>query len=276
MKSCAADYFCRVCRGAVICSLVITTSSNAQQQQLQPQRAARPAPIPVVPFRGRYCASLGPRGWFVAAENAQRVAFGADFSSADGKATAGYSIFGAGSLNPLPGHQTPDLAVAANLSGGGKIPTRFGTKQQLGPNVFLVSYQTASYEGIAFYQVIPAGRGGYMVVMRTAVAAAGLWGMRGAEASAVARALRCQVPNVPAAPDPPALAAKQKHSGDSGGEGDSLYNQWLDKEYYHNPLTGENFWVSPSHDWVKDGPEGDGYYAQHGNALVKLESGYAQ
>jgi hypothetical protein len=251
-------------------AVLLPVAMNAGQQG-----AARPAPIAVVPFRGQYCGSVGPRGWFVRAENAQRVAFGADFTSGDGKVSAGYSIFAAGSLNTVPGFENPDRAVAANLTGMGSIPTRFGNKQQIGPNVYLISYQTASYEGMAFYQVIATGRGGYMVVMRTAVTAPGQWKWRGAEASAVARSLRCQAPNVPAAPDPPALNAKKKKTADDG-ESDSLYNQWLDKEYYHNPQTGENFWVSPSQDWVKDGPEGEGYYAQHGNSMIKLESGYSQ
>ncbi len=254
--------------------LILMTATSLRSQQ--PGVSSRPAPVAVVPFRGQYCGSLGPRGWFVRAENAQRVAFGADLTSGDGKASAGYSIFSAGTLNVVPGNETPDRAVAANLTGMGRIPTRFGNKQQLGPNVFLIYFQNASYEGVGFYQVIPTGGGGYMIVLRTAVTATGAWRWRGSEASAVARAMRCQVPNVPAAPDPPALNAKIKRKDDGSGESDSQYNQWLEKEYYHNPATGENFWVSPSQDWVKDGPQGEGYYAQHGNSMIKLESGYSQ
>ena len=273
-KGAASNLFRQACKGAVVFSVLTAASLNGEERQ---GTASRPAPIAVVPFHGQYCGSVGPRGWVVLAENAQRVAFGADFSSADGKASAGYSVFAAGTLNTLPGNETPDRAVVRTLTQMGTIPTRFGNRQQLGPNVFLISYQTAAYEGMAFYQAFPAGRGGYMVVLRTAVTNAGGWRSRGSEASAVARSLRCQVPNVPAAPDPPSLNAKAKRGGENGGgEEDSLYNQWLDKEYYHNPQTGENFWVSPSHDWVKNGPEGDGYYAQHGNSIIKLESGYSQ
>ena len=273
-KGAASNLFRQACRVAVVFSSLTAATLNGQGRQ---GAASRPAPIAVVPFRGQYCASVGPRGWFVLAENAQRVAFGADFRSVDGKASAGYSIFAAGTLNTVPGNETPDRAVANTLTQMGTVPSRFGTRQQLGPYVFLISYQTATYEGMAFYQVIPTGGGGYMVVLRTAVTSAGAWRWRGSEASAVARSLRCQVPNVPAAPDPPGLNSKPKRGGTSGdGQEDSLYNQWLDKEYYHNPQTGENFWVSPSQDWVKSGPEGDGYYAQQGNTMRKLESGYSQ
>ena len=114
-----------------------------------------------------------------------------------------------------------------------------------------------------------------MIVLRTAGSLPGLWERRGAEAMAVARSLHCQVPYVPPAPDPPSLNAKPKRSS-KGGDDDTLYNQWLEKEYYHNSATGENYWVSPSQDWVKNGPEGPGYYAPYGNTIVKLDPGYSQ
>ncbi len=205
------------------------------------------------------------------AENPQRVAFGADFSSADNKATAAYAIFPAGSINTLPGNETPERAVATWLTQMGTVRIRFGQRQQVAPNIFFISYEAAAFQGAAYYQVFPAGRGGYMVLMRTANTRLGAWQSRGAEASAAARSAHCQVPNVPTAADPPSLNAKVK-----SGEGDSLYNRWLEKEYYHNSETGENFWVSPSQDWNANGPSGAGYYAPHGNGLVKLEPGYSR
>jgi hypothetical protein len=247
--------------------------------QTRPAAGGRSAPVRVQPFRGQYCRSLGPPGWAVIAENPQRVAFGADLVSADGLAYAGYSIFSTGQMS-VQGFETPDRGVATQLTSFGSIRTRFGNRQQIGRNVFLVEYQTPANHGVAFYQVIPAGSAGYMVVMRTAGTGTGpgLWERRGPEAMAVARSLRCQVPNVPPAPEPPALNAKRS-SGRSGGdveESNTLYNRWLDMEYYHNSATGENFWVSPSHDYSRDGPDGPGYYAKHGNAIVKLDPGYAQ
>jgi hypothetical protein len=239
--------------------------------------APRPRPVSVAGFRGQYCMSMGPRGWAVVAENPQRVSFGADMLSGDGKAAAGYAIFGAGTMAPMPGFDTPDRAVATNLSRLGQIRVQFGQRQQIDRNVFTLPYRTVDTEGLAYYQVIPAQRGGYMVVLRTAYTALGFWQQRGPEASAVARSLRCNVPSMPPAPDPPSLNSKPApKAGGEEGESDSLYNQWLDKEYFHNPVSGENFWVSPSTDYQQSGPQGPGYYAQHGNDIIKLQSGYSQ
>lgn len=237
--------------------------------------APRSAPMPVAGFRGQYCYSMGPRGWAVIAENPQRVAFGADFLSGDGKAAASYGIFGTGSLNPMPGFENPDRAVMASVTLNGSRPARYGRKQQLAANVFVIPFQTAQTEGMAFWQVIPTQMNGYMVVLRTAYTATGYWRSRGAEASAVVRSLRCNVPSMPPAADPPGLNhAPEGKKPD--GEQDSEYNVWLDREYYHNAQSGENYWVSPSQDWDQNGKEGPGYYAKYGNDIVKLQSGYAQ
>jgi hypothetical protein len=236
-------------------------------------RSARPHPTEVVPFHGQYCASVGPQGWRVVAENPQRSAFGADFSAADGKAQGGYQIFPGGALNPLPGAQTPEGAVAITLSGFGAQQVRFGQRHQLERNVYEVFYTAQQAEGVAYYQVIPEPQG-FMIVLRIAYTYLGGWGQRGAEASAVMRSLRCNVPYVPPPADPPSLNSKRAAS--QAGDGDSQYNTWLEKEYYHDPQTGENYWVSPSEDWDQNGPEGPGYYARRGNQEVKLQPGYAQ
>ena len=261
-----------------IAALFAFCLASIAMAQLRMAPSARPAPTTVKPFHGQYCASVGPPGWAVIAENPQRVAFGADLMNADGSAYAGYSIFGAGSLTMVPGAETPDRAVTSALTNLGTTQTRFGARRQLGPNVFLIEYQSATNHGVGYYQVIPAGAGGYMIVLRTAGTgnAPGMWQKKAAEAMAVARSLHCQVPNVPPAPDPPSLNAKPRRATGDNGEPDTLYNQWLGMEYYHNSQTGENYWVSPSHDWSKDGPEGPGYYAPHGNTIIKLDPGYSQ
>jgi hypothetical protein len=232
--------------------------------------ARRVAPVAVRPVRGQYCMALAPQGWFVSGENAQRVAFGADLRSGDGRASASYSIFAAGTLNTVRGYETPDRAVAMAISQMGTVPTRYGTRRQLGPSEFLIEYQNQGYHGLSYYQVFPAGRGGYMIVMRQAATQIAVWRQRGSEASAVVRSLHCNVPSVPAQPDPPSL---NRRAGTGNKEEDTSYNQWLDKEYYHNPQTGENYWVSPSQDYQKDGPAGPGYYAPFGNSYVKLDPG---
>ena len=258
-----------------------TTPDEPSEAHARPtqrrSRDARAAPVRVEPFRGQYCASVGPPGWAVIGENPQRSSFGADLASGDGQAYAGYSIFSAGSMAP-PGCETPGRAVATVLSSFGTVPVRYGSRAQAGPNVFLLEYQTPTNHGVAFYQVIPAGGDGYMIVMRMAGTGTGpgLWEKRGAEAMAVARSLRCQVPSVPAAPDPPGLNAKRESGTNNGDESDTLYNTWLEREYYHNPQTGENYWVSPSENYSNTGPDGPGYYATYGNSLIKLDPGYSQ
>jgi len=231
-------------------------------------------PMQVTVFHGQYCSSMGPRGWNIIAENPQRSAFGADSVSADGRAYAGYGIFGSGALaGGMPGAETPDGAVALHLSQLGAHPASLGRRQQLDRNSFAVFYRNDQNEGVAFYEVFPSP-GGAMILMRQAAVALGTWRMRGAEASAVARSMHCNVPNVPAAPDPPVL--NKKPAGGEPGEGDSQYNVWLEKEYYHDPQTGQNYWVSPSSDWSQNGPQGPGYYTKNGNDITKLQSGYAQ
>jgi hypothetical protein len=252
----------RVCAAL---ALALTAASLAAQ--------TRPHPEPVVPFHGPYCASMGPRGWAVTSENPQSFAFGADFLSSDGKAGAGFSVFPSGAMNPTPGSSSADAAVAATLSSMGMRKITFGTKHQLAQNIYPVSFRLPESEGIAYYQVIPVP-GGAMVTRRTATTLTGLWAARGAEAGGVARSLHCNVPSIPNRSDPPSLNAKPKRGAE--GDGDSEYNVWLEKEYYHNPQTGQNYWVSPSSDWEQNGPEGPGYYSRNGNDVIKLQQGYSQ
>lgn len=252
------------------------TGTNARPAQSRSQ-GVRHTPVKVQPFHGQYCASVGPPGWVVLDENPQRASFGADLASGDRMAYAGYSVFPSGPMVGA-GFETPGRAVAATLSTFGTVQVRYGQQKQVGPNVYLLEYMTATNHGVAFYQVIPAGADGDMIVMRLAGTSAspGLWEKRGAEAMAVARSLHCQVPSVPASPDPPGLNAKTESTRSDSDESDTLYNTWLEREYYHNPETGENYWVSPSEDYSNYGPDGAGYYATYGNSIIKLTPGYAQ
>jgi len=56
-------------------------------------------------------------------------------------------------------------------------------------------------------------------------------------------------------------------------EGDSEYSPWLGMEHYHDPRTGENYWVSPATDYRENGPQGPGYYVGVGGEQRKLQSG---
>jgi hypothetical protein len=44
-------------------------------------------------------------------------------------------------------------------------------------------------------------------------------------------------------------------------------------EHYHDPRTGENYWVSPATDYRENGPQGPGYYVGVGGEQRKLQSG---
>ena len=264
----------RVLTFAALFTVCVAPCADGQRR---PAGNGRPAPVQVTPFRGKYCYSIGPAGWAVIAENAQRVAFGADFVSADGAAYAGFGIFGGGPPTSIQGQETPDRAVAVHLSNFGRTPTRFGNRVQIAPNVYMLEYRSATNRGVAFWNVMSNGAGGFMITMRTAGtgAAPGLFEKRGAEAMAVARYLHCQVPNVPAAPDPPGLTGTSRRSAGGGAnEPDTLYNQWLDKETYHDKY-GKDYWVSPSQD-ITDGPKGRGYYVDHGNETEFLQPGAAR
>ncbi len=146
--------------------------------------SSAPAAAADIQLHGRYCTGTAPSGWRVVAENKQKVAFGADFLSGDGLAAAGYSSFSSGGM-------APDQAVASNLTGFGKIPTRFANKRQTGQNEFSVEWESASVRGTAWYKIFPEPTGA-VIIMRTANTAPANWQRRGAEASAVARSLICK------------------------------------------------------------------------------------
>jgi hypothetical protein len=165
--------------GAILCAIACTAAAALN------------------PIYGRYCTASAPPGWFVAAESAQRVAFGADLQSGDGMAGASYAVFSAGALNIVPGNETPERAVANAITLSGWQPARFGTRQQIGPDEFQIEFQNASSRGYAFYHVFPAGPGSYMIVLRQAITGTGVWRQRSAEAAAVARSVHCNVPDVP-------------------------------------------------------------------------------
>ena len=235
--------------------------------------AGAAGPTSVQMIRGRYCVGFAPPGYQIAAEDAERVAFGADVHRLDGLGGAGFAVFGGGPMVGMPPWATPQDAVARWVSRAGSIPVQFGRVLPIEPNVFAVEMASASAHGLAIYRVIPVP-GGFMIVMRNAQARSDLWPRLASELVAVARALRCTVPMVPAEADPPPRAREHSRTETEGG--DSEYNQWLDTEYYHDPSTGQNYWVSPGRDWSDTGPQGPGYYIRSGNDTIKLDPGFSQ
>jgi hypothetical protein len=234
--------------------------------------------IRVQKIRGRFCAASGPEGWAVAAENPAGTAFGADLTRRDVAAMASYLIFGVPrdmrtSAYYQQWYVTPDRAVMAQLTQFGSKTMNCNRPSELvaGSGYMGMACQSPALKGVVAYKVFDTGDGGYIVAMRSAGAPPAVWDRYGAEATAVARSLECQVPLLPsrASSDLPSAPKKKE-------EADSEYSPWLGMENYHDPNTGQNYWVSPSRDWNEIGPQGPGYYMKNGNDIRKLESGLSQ
>ena len=227
-------------------------------------------------LRGRYCSVAAPHGWAITGETATRSSFGADFNRADGGAGASYFVVGVSADMRRSAwygryYATPEQAVLATLSKMGADPVQCSAPVAVSSTMRQMQCRTASLAGLVAYQVSSLADGGYVLTIRSAATPHGQWQRFGSEATAVATTLRC---NVPFLPSPPAEASSG-NGGSKGakGKGDSQYSRWLGREHYHDPKTGENYWVEPGRDWVQTGPEGPGYYARSGNELRKLEPG---
>lgn len=227
--------------------------------------------VPVAPIRGNYCQAYGPPGWVVSFENAVRYGFDLQMSRPDGTAGIEFHILPGGrSMLGLPGSETPERLVAASLTAQGQRRVTIGKPQQFAENMFVVGFRTpeVAFPGSAVYTVMPMGNGDFMIALRFVHATP----ERFAEAVAVLQSTRCRIPSVPAAAARPLPTRRELPNR---GEGDSEYNRWLETETYHDPATGENVWVSPSHDYSMEGPEGEGYYRQNGNDIIKLKPGFS-
>ncbi|MGH8656226.1 MAG: hypothetical protein ACREYE_30375 [Gammaproteobacteria bacterium] len=239
------------------------------------------APMAVHQLQGEYCTALAPDGWSITAENPAGGAFGADLKRADGAAGAGYLIHGVPAAMRSgwygASYGTPEQAVMTTLTQGGTFSVRCEPPLEVlpGTSVKLMECQNATLglTGLTMYQVYPMHDGGYVLVMRTACAASAGWEEYGATAAAVARSIRCSVPLRPSAADWTSESPGARARGED--EGDSGYSQWLEMENYHDPSTGQNYWVSPSRDWNENGPQGPGYYTSIGNDIRLFESGYS-
>ena len=160
---------------------------------------------PAGAVRGRYCSAVAPApGWMITFEDAGDPARAAVpamnlvIQNIDQVTYAAFDINPAGRFAMgLPWHETPERVIAGRVTGMGTNPARFGNPRQLAPGVFLVEWQSATRHGVTFYEVFPAGPGGYLVYMRSAETSAQLWRQRGPEAVAVAKSIQCSTPNFP-------------------------------------------------------------------------------
>lgn len=241
--------------------------------------ATQGAGVAVDAIHGRYCTAAAPPDWSVTAENPSGSAFGADFARRDGAGLASYMIFGVPpEMRASPVYQqwyaTPEQGVMAQLTQFGARAMNCSRPSALGAGYMTMDCQTPGLHGIAAYKVYDTGNGGYVVVLRTAGAPDPNWNRMRAEATAVARSVQCQVPLTSGRYESPLPSASGKRT--RGDDGDSEYSPWLGMETYHDRATGQNYWVSPTHDWDDVGPQGPGYYVTTGSEVRKLEPGMAQ
>lgn len=223
----------------------------------------------------RNCMALAPADWGIYGSTPQGSAL--DMAAADGRMFASYSIAG------VPGvairfysqkYGTPEIAIHNSLSNSGQFPVAYGPAIRdddfgytwLPFEIGDPSGQREPHKGVVLYRVwapLPGDPQGYILVQRRAQTLKSLWQARGAQAIAVALSIRCTVQLQPT------------ENGPGGGDdrAESTYNQQLGMEYAHDPVTGENYWVSPGSDWQDVGPEGPGYYRRSGNDLRKLAAG---
>lgn len=254
-------------RPRVFISIVAGTAASASIAQ---------TPVQVV--RGQMCQALVPAaGYAFTGENPAGAAFGADLVRHDRAVAASYMIVGADAAMRSSTYYgryyaTPHQAALAMLSSFGKVALQCAAPVTIGPNLQLMQCRTPQYVGVAIYQTFSMPANGYVVVIRSAGTLPALWAREGEIAASIARSIRCNVPLRPSTAD---WTSSSSGSGKSRRprEGDSEYSRWLGREHYHNPRTGENFWVSPSSDWRDTGPQGPGYYIRRGNDTIRLEPG---
>lgn len=232
----------------------------------------------VMSVRGQVCTAQAPEGWAFTGENAAGAAFGADLAGPGGRMGASYFLVGIApemihSAVYGPAYATADQAALTTLSGFGTRPIRCAAPSDVGQGLRAMRCRTPEHEGLAVYQTFPMAGGGYVLVMRTAGVPVGRWRADGKIAAAAARSIRCNVPLRPSTADFTTGLSSSSPRRRAAEEGDSEYSPWLGMEHYHDPQTGENYWVSPSTDYQAAGPRGPGYYVGAGNELRKLEPG---
>jgi len=263
-------------RGDVLTAARRTALPSVILTALVALAGASHAAVPARAVQGKYCSALLPPGWSIAAENPAGSAFGADVSRDDGAAVASYYLVGVpaqmrSSATYQRWYRDPHTAALALLSKWGTQPIRCSQPGSPAPDLAMMQCQTAQYLGLALYQAFPLSDGGYVLVMRTVGMVGSLWATDAEIISAVARSIRCNVPFTPRAID---WTSGPKGSDRRSAKRDSQYSRWLGMEHYHDPRTGENYWVSPSTDYRQNGPQGGGYYVDRpGEPPRKLEPG---
>lgn len=234
-------------------------------------------PVRVLINQPRNCLAIAPVNWLIYGATEKGNAL--DMATPDASMAAGYLVDGIpGQLAAAYRHVygTPEMYIHNSLSMGGRVQVAYGQPLRDDAMGYIwLPFEAAEPavpgepgRGVLLYRVwspLPGDPGGYIVVIRRAQTARSLWQAQGAQAVAVALSIRCTV-------------QLQIGPSDRTGRSDedrmeSTYNRQLGMEYAHDPVTGENYWVSPGADWQNVGPEGPGYYRRSGNELRRLAPG---
>lgn len=112
----------------------------------------------------------------------------------------------------------------------------------------------------------------YVLPMYLAFTTADRWERDGALVARIAASIRCATVFQPS--DGEVAFGLPGQEGEAGTPEDAGYDPWLGTEYVTDPLTGDNYLVSPSGQWSETGPDGPGYYAaKAAGDYQKLEPG---
>jgi hypothetical protein len=229
-------------------------------------------PVRLLINQPRNCYAIAPGNWVIYGATERGNAL--DMATTDGSMAASFGIGGvSGQMKRLYPHLygTPEIGIHNSLSVGGKAQVAYGQPMR----DVAIGYTWQPFEiadpnvpaeparGVLLYRIwspLPGDPDGYIVLGRRGQTARSLWQSQGALAIAVALSIRCTV-------------QLQPTGGRDDDRAESTYNQQLGMEYAHDPVTGENYWVSPGADWQDSGPQGPGYYKRSGNDLRKLAPG---
>ena len=246
----------------------------------------------LVPAARNACTADAPDGWTMLASDRSNTA---DLFDPAGTLYAGYGIQAVNtSLAGFAGYYDPPLndpdlysadpgtvalaysrIILANLGGS---PDPVPTEEGLVGDYRLLLVESSTHRGAIFHRAEGFPGDGvnyaYALPMYFAFTTSDRWNDDGALVARIAASIRCQTQFQP--PDDYFVV---EAGGDAGGTTDANgddagYNPQLGTEYVTDPVTGENYLVSPSESWSETGPDGPGYYAPRGGGdYQKLEPG---
>lgn len=235
-------------------------------------------PVPLAALDSGTCKTFAPEGWRITDQNKDGTVL--TVSSPDGKAMGSYggAALSSGHAAGIYGEQfrTPESVARYMVGLLTREEVRMDPASEQVGIYQATKFTSATHSGyVLLYRfAVPADPGGFGIIVRIAIGAAGDPKSVGV-AGAVAAATRCNAVLHPS--DGPVYhAPRDDHgAGSTGAGGDAdmagTYNAQLGTGWVHDD-TGRNYNVDVAGDW-RDGPDGPGYYKQNGNDLTKLTPG---